>query len=112
MGGDLGGLGDAPPKFEVGTVHASAPNILRSSVIGSVGKYEQTKKGVKVPQGGHFSEIEVFSVKNRVTYIRFQTAQIGKKGHCKIWSAKFFSLSPKLDVKSSPMTTLCVNSFV
>jgi len=25
MGGDLGGWGDGPPKFEVGTAHASDP---------------------------------------------------------------------------------------
>ena len=44
-GGDLGGLGDGPPKFEVGTAHASAPpNILRSSVVGCAGKYEKSYK--------------------------------------------------------------------
>jgi len=49
MGGDLGGTGGTVPKnFEVGgrPMHPS-PNIWRSSVIGSVAKYEQTKKGVK-----------------------------------------------------------------
>jgi len=35
MDGDLGGdWGDGPQKLEVGTAHASAPNISKSSVIG------------------------------------------------------------------------------
>ena len=47
MDGDLGGLGDGPPKkIEVGTAHASVPlpNISRSSVIGCEAKYELIKK--------------------------------------------------------------------
>ena len=37
MGGDLGGDWGTVPKFEMGLAHASVPpNILRSSVIGSV----------------------------------------------------------------------------
>ena len=44
MGGDLGELGDGPPKIEVGTAHAPPPNILRSSVVGCARKYEQSKK--------------------------------------------------------------------
>jgi len=46
MGGDLGELGDGPPKFEVGRqpMHPS-PNISRSSVIGCVRKCELSKIG-------------------------------------------------------------------
>jgi len=48
MGGDLGELGDGPPKkLRWGTAHVFIPpNISRSSVIGCVAKYELTKKGV------------------------------------------------------------------
>ena len=48
MGGDLGGLGGrSPQNLRWGTAHAFAPfNILRSSVIGCVRKYEVSKKGV------------------------------------------------------------------
>src|SRR6218665_656635 len=45
MGEDLGGLGDGPPKFEVGTAHASVPPIfciLRISVIWK--RCENTKR--------------------------------------------------------------------
>ena len=59
MGGDLGGLGDGPPKFGVGTANASvSPNISRSSVIGCVWKYELSKK--RCHEEIFCSEIEVF----------------------------------------------------
>ena len=63
MGGDLG---DGPPKFEVGTAHASVPsNILRSVVIGCEAKYKLTKKC----QGRIFcSEVKAL-VKKRVIYV-------------------------------------------
>jgi len=48
MGGDLGGWGRSPPKFEVGDGPCIRPsNILRSSVIECEAKYELTKNGVK-----------------------------------------------------------------
>ena len=42
-GGNLGGLGDGPPKFEVGDGPCiRPPNILRSSVVGCARKYEKS----------------------------------------------------------------------
>src|SRR6218665_712954 len=45
-GGDLGGTGGAvPKKFEMGDGPCiRTPNILRSSVVGCVRKYQQSKK--------------------------------------------------------------------
>ena len=46
MGRDLGGWGDGPPKFEVGTAHASVPPIFGEVVLRDAReKYEGTKKG-------------------------------------------------------------------
>src|SRR6218665_672164 len=46
-GGDLGGLRDGPPKFEVGgRPMYRSPNILRSNVVGCARKYDKSKKGV------------------------------------------------------------------
>ena len=47
MGGDLGGLGTRPPKFEVGDGPCIDPHILRSTVIGSEAKHEVTEKRCK-----------------------------------------------------------------
>ena len=57
MGGDLGELGGrSPKKYEMGDCPYIRPsNILRSSVVGCVRKYELSKRGV-------FYEIEVFVV--------------------------------------------------
>jgi len=46
MGGDLGGLGDGPPKFEVGTAYAFVPPIFREVLLldGCEAQYEVTKK--------------------------------------------------------------------
>ena len=47
-GGDLGGMGDGAPKFEVGgRPYIRPPNILRTSVIGCEAKYELTKNGLQ-----------------------------------------------------------------
>ena len=65
MGGDLGGWGDGPPhnlRWEGRSMHPP-PNILRSSVVGCVRKYEQSKKGAIKEL---FSEILVFLVKTRM----------------------------------------------
>jgi len=43
MGGDLGGLGEVPSKFEVGDGPCIRPPILREVVIECVTKYELTK---------------------------------------------------------------------
>ena len=79
MGGDLGGTGGTVlPKVEVGgrPMHPP-PNILRSSVIGCVAKYELAKKrcnGVII-----CSEIEVFrEEKGHMLYIEFQTVETDK----------------------------------
>ena len=70
MGADLGeGWGTDSPKFEVGDgLCIRSPNIWRCSVIGSVAKYEQTKKGVKEEI---FYEINVF-VKKGVIFLIYQ----------------------------------------
>jgi len=45
MGGDLEGLGDGHPKFEVGDyLCIRPPNISRSNVIGCVRKCELSKQ--------------------------------------------------------------------
>src|SRR6218665_3571224 len=56
-----------------------SPNILRSSVVGCAGKYEQSKKGVIKE---FFSEIVAFLVKKG----SYTTFNIVKKG--KIWEKK------------------------
>jgi len=44
----MGGLGDGPPKFEVGQpMHPSPQYFEKYSVIGCEAKYKLTKKGVK-----------------------------------------------------------------
>jgi len=40
MGGDLGETGGRPPKFEVGTAHASVPPIFGEVVLGLMDAYE------------------------------------------------------------------------
>jgi len=69
MGGDLWGLGDGPPKFEVGYGPCiRSPNISLSSVIGCVTKYELTKK--RCHEGLFCSEVEVFrQEKGHILYI-------------------------------------------
>ena len=57
MGGALGRTGMVLPNLRWGRSMHPSPNISRSSVIGSVEKYELTKKRVKKE---FFSEIEVF----------------------------------------------------
>ena len=61
MGGDLGGLGDAP-KFEMGgrPVHPSPPIFSEVGFVECAQKLEQSKKGVIKEL---FSEIGVFLVK-------------------------------------------------
>src|SRR6218665_3915119 len=106
----------------------SSPNILRSSVIGCVSKYEPTKRGVMkecfVLKQRFFGKKRVILLHN----IRF-TAETGKrqtkygrglkkshrklstskwnffpkKRHSKSWSEKFFFRPPKLGAKSPPM---------
>ena len=68
LGGDLGGTGGTPPKFEVGDGPCiRPPNILRSTIMGSEAKYELTKKRC---QGGIFlSEIEVFGQEKGVNML-------------------------------------------
>jgi len=56
-----------------------SPNILRSSVVGCAGKYEQSKKGVIKE---FFSEIVAFLVRKG----SYTTFNIVKKG--KIWEKK------------------------
>src|SRR6218665_2799833 len=90
MGGDIEGTGGTvPPKFEVGTARASAPHILRSSVIECEAKYELTKKRC---QGGIFlSKIEVFVNKKGVIYVIYQISDKieSKKGRQKFWGVKW-----------------------
>src|SRR6218665_167500 len=97
-----------------GTAHASVhPNILRHKLL-SLG----TVIGLKED---FFTEIEVFGQeKGQIYYIshfRQKTVKIGalklkffpKKGHSKIWSAKFFSVRPN----SAPSLCPCVtNNFL
>src|SRR6218665_4171128 len=82
MGGDLRGLGDGPPNFDVvdgPCILRFNTCILRSSVVGCARKYEQSKKGVIKEL---FSEIVVFLVK-KGTYTTFNTVKI-----LKIWKKK------------------------
>src|SRR6218665_1907842 len=130
--GPGGTEGDGPPKFEVGygPCIRPPPNILRSSVVGCARKYEQSfKKGVIKE---FFSEIVVFILR-KGSYTTFNVAKIRKiwekkgkirknwsmtkKGHQKCWpskwkffqkkpnswSAKKFSVPPKLGARSSPV---------
>ena|SRR6218665_2388871 len=105
MGGDLWGLGDGVPKFEVGTAHSSVPsNILRSTVIGCESKYKLIKKASKRIS---CSEIEDFGLEKghililffkSYIYIRFQVSDsrdrqktdkiksMTEKGHQKFWA--------------------------
>ena len=76
MGGDLGATGGTvPPKFEVGDGPCIRhPNILRSSVIGCVFKYERTKK--RYHEGMFCSEIEIFrQEKGHICFIRSDLQQ-------------------------------------
>jgi len=58
-------------------MHPLPSNILRSSVIGSVAKYEHTKNGVKEE---FFSEIDVFrKVKGHICYISYVRQQKTEK---------------------------------
>ena len=79
-GGDLGGLGDGPPKIcGGGGPCIRPPNILRSSVVGCVRKYEQSKKSVIKE---FFSEIVVVLVR-KGSYTTFNivknTDNLGKE---------------------------------
>src|SRR6218665_430241 len=75
-GGDLGGLGDGPPKFEVG----EGPCIRSpSSAVGCARKYEQSKKRCR--QGIVFGN-SGFSCEERVI-MKFNTVKIRR-----IWKKK------------------------
>jgi len=106
MGGDLGGTGGRSPKIWGGDGPCIRPsNILRSTVIGCVEKYELTKKRC---QGGIFlSEIEVFGQEKKVVRNFGWSNEIFflKEGRSIIWATKFFP-SPKFSAKSPPMVPL------
>ena len=78
-GGDLGGLGNAPPpkkKLRWGTAHASIPPIFREvGFVGCVWKHEQSKK--RCHQGIIFWN-RGFSFEERVMYTSLQAAKIWK----------------------------------
>src|SRR6218665_2215924 len=72
MGRDLGGLGDGPPKFEVGGRPMHPSPIFREVVLSdaceSTKYYELSKKGCH--EGIFCSEIEVFhKEKDNICYI-------------------------------------------
>src|SRR6218665_626574 len=113
-----GDWGDGSPKFEVGgrPVHPS-PNILRSSVIGCVRKYEVSKKRC---HKGIVSFMKGMQKYRFMLYFTFETVSkdrekrsselfgvkmlfFPKKVIDKFWSAKFFSVSSN----SGPSLRLC-----
>ena len=128
MSGDLGGTWrTVPPKFEVGDDPCiRLPNILRSSVIGCVWKYELSKE--RCHEGIFCSEIERIFLKKRSIYVIYHISD--SKERQKTWkiramtkkrlsevfgvemdtsswkrSFKHFSVPPKFGAKSPPMRT-------
>src|SRR6218665_2950885 len=110
-GGNLGGWGTVPPKFEVGDGPCIRPsNILRSSVVGCVRKYEKSKRDVFLVRKGLCTisnKVKIRKIREKRWKIRKTWSMTKrKKGHQKFlprkwkfypkktssWSAKNFSV--------------------
>src|SRR6218665_546431 len=118
-GGNLGGWGTVPPKFEVGDGPCIRPsNILRSSVVGCVRTYEKSKKGVFLVRKGLCTicnKVKIRKIREKRGKLR-KTWSMTKKGHQKLLplKGKFFQKkrhlgrrkivpSPKLGARFPPL---------